>query len=92
MEITFDPAKRDRTLADRGLDFADAGEIFSGRKFEFVDDRRNYGEERTITVGFLDGRMIVVVWTKRGDARRIISMRKANDREKTLFGQQLGES
>jgi uncharacterized DUF497 family protein len=37
-------------------------------------------------VGFLDGRMVVVAWTPRGEARRIISMRKANEREQERFG------
>ena len=45
----------------------------------------DYEEDRFITVGWLDGDMIVMVWTPRGKVRRIISMRKANDREKTLY-------
>lgn len=81
MEITFDTAKRERTLAERGLDFADAGKVFDGHHFTLLDDRQNYGESRYLTVGVLDGRMVVVVWTQRGDSTRIISMRKANDRE-----------
>jgi uncharacterized DUF497 family protein len=91
MRITFDPAKRAATLDSRGLDFIDASRVFAGRKLEFPDDRQAYGEVRMITVGLLDGRMVVVVWTPRGDCRRIISMRKANDREKARFGQRLGE-
>jgi uncharacterized DUF497 family protein len=85
VNITFDPVKRDRTLAERGLDFAHAGEIFAGRAFTRPDDRRDYGEPRFITAGFLRGRMVVLVWTPRGDARHIISMRKANDREQALY-------
>ena len=49
------------------------------------DDRQDYGETRFITIGFLDRRMVVVVWTQRGRARRIISLRKANDREQALY-------
>jgi uncharacterized DUF497 family protein len=45
----------------------------------------DYEEDRFITVGWLDDDMIVMVWTPRGKVRRIISMRKANDREKTLY-------
>ncbi|ELT9129660.1 BrnT family toxin [Salmonella enterica] len=44
-----------------------------------------YGEIRYITAGTLDGRVVVLVWTPRDNARRIISMRKANEREKTRF-------
>ena len=81
MEITFDPDKRDRTLAERGLDFADAGRLFSGQVLTRSDDRMDYGEPRFITFGLLDDRHVVVIWTPRGEARRIISMRKANERE-----------
>jgi hypothetical protein len=92
MKVTFDPAKRDRTLRERGLDFADAAEVFAGSTLDGSDNRRDYGEPRVITVGFLRGRMVVVVWTPRGEARHIISMRKANDREKARYGQRSEES
>jgi uncharacterized protein len=81
MKITYDPAKRSKTLEDRGIDFGSAQEVFAGPKLDFQDTRKNYGETRMITFGFLDGRMVNVVWTQRGDARHIISMRKANERE-----------
>lgn len=42
-----------------------------------------------ITVGVLDARLVVVIWTPRGEVRRIISMRKANDREKSFYAQYL---
>jgi uncharacterized DUF497 family protein len=90
MAITFDPAKRDRTLAERGLDFSDAGQVLDGAVWEFVDDRRDYGEERITTVGLLNERMVVVVWTERGNDRHIISMRKANTRERERYGKHLG--
>jgi uncharacterized protein len=85
MKIEFDPAKRDQTLCERGLDMARANQVFGGATLTAADDRRDYGEDRFITVGFLDDRMVVVVWTRRGAARRVISMRKANDREQALY-------
>lgn len=90
MYITFDTAKRDKTLADRGVDFAEAGTVFVGHHFTVEDDRQDYGESRFITVGLLRGRMIVMVWTPRGADRRIISMRKANEREQNLYRHRLG--
>ena len=90
MQIIFDFAKRDRTLSERGLDFADAALIFTGRHFTIEDDRQDYGESRFVTVGLLTGRMIILVWTPRGAARRIISMRKANEREQNLYRHRLG--
>lgn len=89
MKITFDEAKRARTLAERGLDFATVSEVFNGRHMTVEDDRQDYGEARYITVGFLEGRMVVLVWTPREDTRRIISMRKANEREQAAYSDRL---
>jgi len=85
MTVEFDEAKRARTLSERGLDMARAGEVFDGASLTVEDDRMDYGETRYITIGFLDERMVVLVWTPRGDVHRIISMRKANDREKAIY-------
>jgi uncharacterized DUF497 family protein len=90
MKITFDPAKRDWTLRERGLDFEWAAEVFTGRIFQQEDTRRDYGEVRNITVGFLRGRMVVLVWTPRGNDRHVISMRRANEREKRRYGKEFG--
>jgi hypothetical protein len=91
LKITFDPAKRDWTLARRGLDFASAALVFGGDTLDADDDRADYGERRVISVGRLSGRMVIVVWTPRGEARHVISMRKANERERKRFGQRLGQ-
>lgn len=90
MEITFDPAKRENTLRERQLDFMDAAEVFTGRTYEWIDERFDYGEVRNVVVGRLRGRMIIIIWTSVGNARRIISMRKANDREQARYGKYLG--
>jgi hypothetical protein len=92
MVVDFDPAKRAQTLAERGLDMARAAEMFFGLTLTIVDDRKGYGEARFITVGRLDGRMVVIVWTPRGEHRRIISIRKANEREQALYGNRLDGS
>jgi uncharacterized protein len=76
MEIEYDPAKREQTLENRGLDFDRCDDIFNGPILEMEDTRVKYGEPRFIAFGLLDRRMIVVVWTLRGDKRRIISMRR----------------
>ena len=89
MAVIFDPAKRLLTLEQRGLDFADAGKVFAGFHLTIEDDRIDYGETRYFTVGILDERMVVLVWTPREDDQRIISMRKANDREQKAYGPRL---
>jgi uncharacterized DUF497 family protein len=91
MKITFDPVKRAVTLAERGLDFEGAAEVFRADTLDFPDERRDYGELRMLTVGHLRGRMVIVIWTPRGSARHVISMRKANAREKARFGKRFEE-
>lgn len=90
MQIEFDTEKREKTLAERGLDFARAYEVFSTLHIEQVDERHDYGEVRRIVFGCLDGVFVVMVYTVRGEARRVISMRKANEREINRYAQHLG--
>jgi uncharacterized protein len=92
VKITFDPAKRDLTLGYRGLDFARAAEVFAGRTATIVDRRRDYGEIRFITAGHLDGRLVVMVWTQRGEARHIISMRHCHAKEEEIWRRRMGRS
>ena len=81
MRVTFDSAKREKTLAERGLDFADAALVFEGVTVEVEDTRKNYGETRIICYGLLEGRIVVLGYTPRGADRHVFSMRKANERE-----------
>ncbi len=92
MNISYDPDKRARTLAERVLDFDDVTQVFAGRTIDYEDDRRDYGERRFVTFGLLEGRMVALVWTPRGDARHIISMRKANGREQKIYEAELDRS
>jgi uncharacterized protein len=89
MKIEYDRVKRDAILETRGLDMSLADQVFAGPTLTIEDDRKDYGETRYITVGFLSGRMVFMAWTERGDAYRIISMRKANDREQEKYGPRL---
>ncbi|MDR3465918.1 MAG: BrnT family toxin [Xanthobacteraceae bacterium] len=90
LSISFDPAKRELTLRMRGLDFADAGEVFAGRTATWLDDRFAYGEVRQITAGWLDGRMVIMVWTERNGAHHIISMRHCHDKEARKIAARFG--
>ncbi len=90
MQIEFDPEKRTATLLHRGLDMADAILVFAARNLTFEDIRNNYGEKRFITIGLIEKRMVYIAWTWRGEAIRIISMRKANEREQKKYGPRLG--
>ncbi|SHF82772.1 hypothetical protein SAMN05444339_1151 [Loktanella atrilutea] len=76
MQIEYLPAKRDTTLAERGLDMARAAEIFDGVTLTVEDARKDYGETRQITIGYLEDRMVVMVWTQRDTVHHIISLKK----------------
>jgi len=89
MRLEWDEAKRQATLEHRGLDFADCVEVFADVTFEFPDTRKDYGEARTVCIGFLKNRMVAVVYTQRGGTRRIISMRKCNEREIKIYRERL---
>ena len=86
MRISYDNAKRQKTLDERGLDFDDATAVFSGLTFELEDTRRDYGEKRMICFGHLAGRLVVIGYTPRGAVRHVFSMRKANEREQARIG------
>jgi uncharacterized DUF497 family protein len=89
MKISYDPDKRARALAERGLDFEDAVHVFAGITIDLLDDRKDYGEIRWVTYGLLKSRMIALVWTPRGETRHIISMRKTNEREQKTYRDEL---
>lgn len=85
MEITYDAEKRALILETRGLKFDDAAQVFAGKTFDIEDDRKDYGETRWVTFGLLDERLVAVVWTPRGDGRHIITMWKANERDRKTY-------
>jgi uncharacterized protein len=89
VKITYDPAKRAKTLHERGLDFEGAAIVFAGLQLTRLDERADYGEDRYQTIGFLDDRVVMVVWTPRDETRRVISMRKCNASERTRFQEAL---
>lgn len=92
MKIEYDPVKRQRTLDGRGLDFEAIAEVFEGFYLSRTDDRRDYGETRYVVLGALDGQPVVCVWTPRGDAVRVISMRMADDDEREIYRRELERS
>ncbi|MBI5442667.1 MAG: BrnT family toxin [Deltaproteobacteria bacterium] len=89
MELEWDEGKRRATFEARGLDFADAEVVLSGPCVTIEDRRQDYGELRRITFGQLAGRVVVLAWTYRGEAVRVISMRKANERETKAYRERL---
>jgi uncharacterized protein len=85
MKLSWDETKRQRTLTDRGLDFASAAQISGVYEYIIEDTRFDYGERRYMSLGHINARLCVVVWTPRDGGRHFISMRKANDREQKYY-------
>jgi uncharacterized DUF497 family protein len=83
--IEYDPVKSDLNLIRRGFDFDYAARIFEGVVIEQVDDRQDYGETRFIAIGQVDSDILTIVYTWRGDVRRIISARKASRVERNAY-------
>lgn len=92
MTLEWDESKRLATLAERGLDFSDVEIVFTGACMTMPDNRRDYGEIRYLTFGELVGRLVVICWTWRGANVRVISMRKANEREIKAYRQRLEQN
>ena len=85
VEFDWDPAKSDATTQHRGIDFTRAAEIFAGRMLESSDDCRPYGEIRIRALGLSAGEILHVVYTRRGTVIRIISVRRANRKERAQW-------
>lgn len=82
LRFIWDPAKNDENIRRHGFDFTDAHWIFSGPMLVALDDREEYGEDRWVGLGFIDARVVVVVFTEPNDETiRVISLRKALRRE-----------
>jgi len=86
MHYEWDEDKRHANICKHGIDFA-AIYLFNWDDATiFVDDRCDYAEQRRVAYGEIRQRLIVVVYTLRAEATRIISMRKANSREVRKYG------
>jgi uncharacterized protein len=85
MRFEWDAHKRRLNLEKHGLDFEDAARIFTEDAFVVEDAREDYGESRFLLLGLLYSQVVVMVFTKRDDVIRIISMRKATKREQQEY-------
>jgi uncharacterized protein len=85
MDFDWHDAKHERNIRERGFGFDFAALIFLGRVLSQVDDRADYGETRIKAIGEVDGIVLTVIYTDRDDVRWIISARKANRKERTLW-------
>lgn len=85
MRFSWHEPKRQITRQKHHLDFAQAEDVFAGSTFTFEDDRKDYGEQRWVTLGLLREKVVVIVHTESEAEIRIISMREATKNEQQLF-------
>ncbi len=85
MKLEWDETKRETTMRERGLDFASVAAAQWDDALTVEDARGDYGETRFVSLVPIDGRLCVVAWCRRGEALRVISLRKANARERKAY-------
>lgn len=89
MEFEWDETKRLTNLRKHGIDFIDVPIVFDGYIVTVADERFNYGEQRFVTFGLLQGRVVAIVHTERDECTRIISARKASKYEQQIYFEEL---
>jgi uncharacterized protein len=87
VRFAFDPAKDKSNRAKHGVSLALAEILFAAPHVTILDDRFDYGETRQIAFGLINGRLFVCVYADRNGERRVISLRKANQREAKRYGE-----
>ncbi len=91
MEFEWDEAKRKSNLRNHGIDFVGIEKVFEGETATIPDDRFDYGEERFVTFGLLDGRVVAIAPTETGEVVRIISVRKATKNEESSYFKEISD-
>ncbi|MDA8093396.1 MAG: BrnT family toxin [Betaproteobacteria bacterium] len=87
MQIEFDQAKNEKNIRERGFSFERVADFDFGTAVFAVDTRRDYGEVRYRALGLLDDRVYALVFVEIPEGIRVISFRKANQREVRRYGQ-----
>lgn len=83
--MAYDPAKRRKNRRKHEIDLADCEPVLDGPMLTREDTREKYGEQRLVSLGWLQGRVVVLVWTDREDGPRMISCREAERHEQEAY-------
>ena len=84
-EYQWDKAKAERNFAKHGVAFDLVYNFDWDNALNYEDSRNEYGERRSTCIGAIYGRLYVLIWTLRQESVRVISLRKANDRERKQY-------
>lgn len=88
LRFTFDPVKNARNIEERGLSFSIATDFDWSTALIAEDLRQSYVEKRYQALGFVDEHLCMLVFTPRGEAIHVISLRRANKRERNKYATQ----
>jgi len=91
MLFEWEEAKRRSNIQKHGIDFIGIEKVFAGTTVTILDDRYDYGESRFVTLGLLNGRVVVIAHTESREVIRIISVRKATKNEEANYFKEIGE-
>jgi len=91
MLFEWDEARRRSNIRRHGIDFIGIEGVFAGTTITILDDRYEYGEPRFVTLGLLNGRVVVIAHTETAGVIRIISVRKATKNEEANYFKEIGE-
>ena len=90
MRFEWDEAKNQANIQKHGVSFETAKRIFDCLVLNRLDDRQDYGEDRYISIGMVDGiAVLVVVYTVREGRFRLISARPASRKERLVYYEQI---
>ncbi|KOR33061.1 hypothetical protein TI05_03295 [Achromatium sp. WMS3] len=82
---SLDPNKQRTNLSKHGIDLAECEAVFDNPMLTREDTRQQYVEQRLISLGWLKGKVVVLVWTDRADGPRLISCREATFHEQKAY-------
>jgi uncharacterized DUF497 family protein len=89
MQFIWDKRKREKNIKKHGIDFSVLIRVFDKPMLTRIDDRGSYGENRWISLGDLDGKIVVLVYTEEDDTIRLISARRATKNEKRIYSEKV---
>jgi len=85
MQYEWDESKRAANYAKHGVDFTEAEGFEWSTAIEAMDSRFDYGEERWVALGLIGKRLYVLIYTRRQESVCLISLRRANTREREYY-------
>ncbi len=85
MQLEWDERKNRLNIEKHGIALSDSAQVFARPLIIRLDERKDYGEPRWIALGNLDGAVVVLVFTRRGETIRAISIRKGNKHERQIY-------